>query len=332
MGGVEAGHTPRCGPAEVSRCGSQPLSTSATAFGQPRSLNGQQGTNAKNLHLNCCLPVYSTVVLLLTARQPSSACMQQSQPGTQHLGALDVGEGDRVRDPLPGLTLEEGLRTMTAPSSESAPELAARQPAAERITVALISKAAEDLKILQVRTRLSKTDVVNRAITLYEFIDAQLRAGQDLLIRDRRSGEILTVRILLRPGLASCLSGLYRPTPDRVSRVQRHDHGKAVRRLLITCTTDATLKSYRDKIRSHRLQHPFVTRRPACRRWVQQARDRGVDDTDQAEHRIVRNQGQSPQARAKPSALPARGQRRRLCPKRRSGPQGASSSVSRATG
>lgn len=101
-----------------------------------------------------------------------------------------------MRDPLPGLTLEEGLRTMTAPTSESAPEHAARQPSAERITVALISKAAADLKILQGRTRLSKTDVVNRAITLYEFIDAQIRAGQDILIRDRRSGEILTVRIL----------------------------------------------------------------------------------------------------------------------------------------
>jgi hypothetical protein len=213
-----------------------------------------------------------------------------------------------VRDPLPGLTLEEGLRTMTAPSSESAPELAARQPAAERITVALISKAAEDLKILQVRTRLSKTDVVNRAITLYEFIDAQLRAGQDLLIRDRRSGEILTVRILLRPGLASCLSGLYRPTPDRVSRVQRHDHGKAVRRLLITCTTDATLKSYRDKIRSHRLQHPFVTGRPACRRWVQQARDRGVDE----------------QIRPSIGSYETRGSRRRQERSRRRGPRGGS--------
>jgi hypothetical protein len=66
----------------------------------------------------------------------------------------------------------------------------------------LISKAADDLKILQDKTGLSKTDVVNRAITLYEFIDAQLRAGQDILIRDPRSGEVLTVRILLPPGCA----------------------------------------------------------------------------------------------------------------------------------
>jgi hypothetical protein len=85
---------------------------------------------------------------------------------------------------------------MTAPTSESAPEYTARQSPAERITIALISQASEDLKILQDRTRLSKTDVVNRAISLYEFIDTQLRAGKDILIRDRRSGEVLTVRIL----------------------------------------------------------------------------------------------------------------------------------------
>jgi hypothetical protein len=85
---------------------------------------------------------------------------------------------------------------MATRTSDGAPEHVASQHVAERITVALISQAAEDLKILQDRTRLSKTDVVNRAISLYEFVDAQLRAGQDILIRDRSSGEILTVRIL----------------------------------------------------------------------------------------------------------------------------------------
>jgi hypothetical protein len=66
----------------------------------------------------------------------------------------------------------------------------------ERITVALIPSAVEDLQRLQDRTSLSKTDLVNRAITLYEFIDAQKRDGRDLLIRDRKSGETQTVLIL----------------------------------------------------------------------------------------------------------------------------------------
>jgi len=62
--------------------------------------------------------------------------------------------------------------------------------------VALIPKAGEDLQRLQERTSLSKTDITNRAITLYEFIDAQIRAGRDVLIRDSRTGETQLVRIL----------------------------------------------------------------------------------------------------------------------------------------
>lgn len=76
-------------------------------------------------------------------------------------------------------------------------DVAQPQPATiERITVALIPKAGDDLKSLQSRTNLSKTDITNRAISLYEFIDAQQRAGRDLLIRDNKTGEIQTVLIL----------------------------------------------------------------------------------------------------------------------------------------
>ena len=72
----------------------------------------------------------------------------------------------------------------------------ARPQAVERITVALIPKAGDDLQRLQERTSLSKTDITNRAITLYEFIDAQLRAGRDVLIRDSNTGETQTIRLL----------------------------------------------------------------------------------------------------------------------------------------
>lgn len=66
----------------------------------------------------------------------------------------------------------------------------------ERITVALIPKVAEGLQRLQNRTNMSKTDIVNRAITLYEFIDAQLHADQDILIRDRNTQEVQSVMLL----------------------------------------------------------------------------------------------------------------------------------------
>jgi hypothetical protein len=66
---------------------------------------------------------------------------------------------------------------------------------ADRITIALIAKAAEDLQALQDRTGLNKTDIVNRAIILYEWADAQL-TGSDLLVRDRETRDTQLVRLL----------------------------------------------------------------------------------------------------------------------------------------
>lgn len=66
----------------------------------------------------------------------------------------------------------------------------------DRITVALIPQAAADLQLLQDRTTLSKTDLVNRAITLYQFIDTQLKEGRDLILRDKKTGETQLVRFL----------------------------------------------------------------------------------------------------------------------------------------
>jgi hypothetical protein len=86
---------------------------------------------------------------------------------------------------------------MTARTDKPTPEVdAARQQVADRITVALIPKVGDELQRLQDRTHLSKTDITNRAITLYEFIDAQLREGRDVLIRDNDTGETQTVRLL----------------------------------------------------------------------------------------------------------------------------------------
>lgn len=67
---------------------------------------------------------------------------------------------------------------------------------ADRITVALIPKASEDLQRLQDRTGLSKTDLANRAISLYEFIESQFQAGRELLVRDPNTGVEQIVRLL----------------------------------------------------------------------------------------------------------------------------------------
>lgn len=73
---------------------------------------------------------------------------------------------------------------------------AARLSPPDRITIALIPKAGDDLLRLQARTSLSKTDVVNRAITLYEFVDERTRAGQEILIRDTQTQETQLVRLI----------------------------------------------------------------------------------------------------------------------------------------
>jgi len=70
------------------------------------------------------------------------------------------------------------------------------QATQERITVILIPQAGQQLRQLQERTNLSKTDLTNRAITLYEFVDAQLRAGQDMAARDKETGKIKLVQLL----------------------------------------------------------------------------------------------------------------------------------------
>ena len=82
------------------------------------------------------------------------------------------------------------------PRSGSRPEGTGHPPDAERISVALIPKVIEALQRLQNRTNLSKTDLVNRALTLYEFFEAQLDADRDILIRDNVTQEVQSVMLL----------------------------------------------------------------------------------------------------------------------------------------
>ena len=61
-----------------------------------------------------------------------------------------------------------------------APELAAEP---RRITVSLVEKAAADLRRIIGRTRLSQTDIVNRALSLYEFVDSEISSGAEIIVR-----------------------------------------------------------------------------------------------------------------------------------------------------
>lgn len=68
-----------------------------------------------------------------------------------------------------------------------------RGSAPDRVTVTLVPKAAGDLQRAVARTGLSKTDIINRAISLYEYLDARLSNGAQLLIRDE-SGQIEQIK------------------------------------------------------------------------------------------------------------------------------------------
>lgn len=56
----------------------------------------------------------------------------------------------------------------------------------ERVTVSLIPRTAAELARLQEETSLSRTDLINRAISLYAFISKQIEAGRELALHDPR--------------------------------------------------------------------------------------------------------------------------------------------------
>ena len=64
----------------------------------------------------------------------------------------------------------------------------------DQVTVALVPTAATDLQSIHERTRMSKTDIVNRAVSLYEFIDVETSTGAEIIVR--RGGQDYVVELL----------------------------------------------------------------------------------------------------------------------------------------
>lgn len=154
---------------------------------------------AKQL-LHCCSRLSYHKMLALQqgcAAAQQRAALLTTGGSSAHKEILVGGVAGAARDP--GVLLaarEEGCEMTANAGGKAVQEGVVRALPAERVTVALIPQAGEDLQRLQDRTGLSKTDIVNRAITLYEFFDAQLKAGRDLIIRDPKTGETQLVRFL----------------------------------------------------------------------------------------------------------------------------------------
>ena len=65
----------------------------------------------------------------------------------------------------------------------------------ERITVALTTRVSGELQRLRTMTGLSKTDLVNRALSLYLLTETQRQRGQHLAFYDPETKEIQLVHL-----------------------------------------------------------------------------------------------------------------------------------------
>jgi len=65
-----------------------------------------------------------------------------------------------------------------------------------RITVGIIPKVWTELLRLMASTKFNRTDVVNRAISVYAMVDDNLRNGNELVFRDPKTGKERIVEIV----------------------------------------------------------------------------------------------------------------------------------------
>lgn len=68
-------------------------------------------------------------------------------------------------------------------------------PVSERYSVTLVPPAVQAVAELTASTGLSKTDVINRAVQIYAFLDSHLRKGSDVILRSS-DGEMERVHIV----------------------------------------------------------------------------------------------------------------------------------------
>ncbi len=85
-------------------------------------------------------------------------------------------------------------KSVETPSYAASPRRSGQAP--ERITITLTAQVADQLLGLQSSTGLSKTDLINRAISLYDFTTRQFASGMEMLLRDPKTGEGQLVHLL----------------------------------------------------------------------------------------------------------------------------------------
>ena len=66
----------------------------------------------------------------------------------------------------------------------------------ERLTVNLTQKASAALLATAEREELNRTDVVNRALQLYEYVSKLRDNGGELLARETPGGDVMLMRLI----------------------------------------------------------------------------------------------------------------------------------------
>jgi hypothetical protein len=92
-----------------------------------------------------------------------------------------------------GRTNELAGDRLTDDSSAAGPQ---EEYVITRITVGIIPKAWTELLRLMANTKFNRTDVVNRAISVYAMVDDNMREGNELIFRDPQTGKERVVEII----------------------------------------------------------------------------------------------------------------------------------------
>jgi hypothetical protein len=66
----------------------------------------------------------------------------------------------------------------------------------QRITVNLVARASEALQRVSQRTGDSRTDTINRAIQIYDYLDDVISRGGDVYVRESKDSDLQLVKIL----------------------------------------------------------------------------------------------------------------------------------------
>lgn len=70
------------------------------------------------------------------------------------------------------------------------------KPPLRQVSVTLTPRAAHELAELHADTEQSRGQLVNRAVGLLYYVTEQDDAGQDLMLRNRETGDLTLVRLL----------------------------------------------------------------------------------------------------------------------------------------